>query len=180
MTISKQQEERYRQLRVERHMSQDEARVIVGIGRTSAWSLDRERGLADAKSAEPKAPRPKSKPTQEDTSEIEQHIREQERSGVIPAGTAAAFDHGPDESGLPVALYDPTSSESDRPRRGALVFIQGEARALGTVREFGELVHPDDAFPMPTSGRPHSPVRIHVGRESPSDVHRFARMTSHR
>jgi hypothetical protein len=174
VTISKQQKERYRQLRVERNMSQDEARKIVGFGRTKSWQLDREFGLAgDAVEKQRRRPLPRKTASlsPEDTGAIEDAVRAHERSGVIPP-----VGHGADvpELVIPLDLVGTTV-----PRRGALLFFQGE-RETESVRELGESVHPDDPFPARSSGAPGSPVRIHVGRESPSDIQKFARMTSHR
>jgi hypothetical protein len=168
MTISTKQVEKYRELR-ERGFTQNEARRVANIGRTKSWALDRQLGLSG--DAERRGPLPrKTAAPPEDTSEIEDHVREQERTGVIPE-----VGHGPDVPELTI----PLDLGGAAPRRGSLLFFQSERGTL-PVRELGTPVDPDDAFPMSTSGHPHSAVRVRVGVESPSDIQKFARLESHR
>lgn len=161
MTISEEQTQRYLQLRRERGMSQAEARAVVGIGRTKSWELDRKLGLR--RPVLRKTASASRSPEDTSKSNLRQRLERDEAAGVVPTGVAESLGHvSTNGAELPVAL----PGGETVPRRGSLLFFQGE-RGTQPVREFGESVHPDDAFPVPTSGLPGTPVRIRVRVRDP-------------
>lgn len=170
---------RYLALRTEQGVSQAEAIRLLNVGRTTAWAWDREAGIANEPKDEPKGTPPGDKPTPEiASSQFREHLERLEKAQVVPQGTAALLDREPEQDpNVPgLKIVDGVPIDEHQTPLGMVMGVGASIR--GT---FGTLVGPDDPFPAPTStDKPGSAVRVHVRRELPSDVHRFARMASHR